>query len=78
MQFLEISIQNKLIFLPEILPDASIQCSDVSQPDSPFFTIVEVLPQEVQKPDQRCGVQGAVSHLRHPRPRGGFREKRAG
>ena len=45
----------------------------------PFLlTIAEVLPQAVQEPVQRRGVQGAVPHLRHPRPRGGFREERAG
>lgn len=38
----------------------------------------EVLPQAVQEPDQRRGVQGAVPHLCHPQPRRGVREERAG
>lgn len=28
--------------------------------------LAEVLPQEIQKPDQRRGVQGAVPHVCHP------------
>lgn len=37
----------------------------------------EVLPQAVQEPDQRRGVQGAVPHLCHSQPRCGVREERA-